>query len=580
MKTLLFFAFRNILRQKRRAFLLGTAMALGTCFLVMASSFVAGISQTLFERVMVYVAGHASVIVFDRGYLYRTALRGGMDLKRQVAAIPHVRKVEETVGVMCRMIGATKADNAFMIGLDLSQKYTEAELQEIKDNFPMVAGNFDDLKRTDVENPAVISRSKAEFLGLKVGDALSSRFQDSRGRMQVAKLHLVGIFEPSNVFMEAPLFISLSDARRLMDLGPGDMPYLYLTVEDPQRNAVAVADSLQKLFTSRLAALPVEFRKGGISVPAVAAGVKSDSVSRVRLGIELKLSAEWKGEVVVLPEPLATRLGARPLDTVLVASGTGRSGDPMVDKAVVAGIWQPPPGSEGLALWEEDAFHRARSFRSRLPGDTGRALVEAAAKRLDTLLSPEWALTPRAKTTDDVADQYRMIGGRKWKSPVVAVRTMYEMGEQIVKLADVLNIITVVAVLILFLVVLTGVVNTLRMTVRERTREIGTLRSLGMQASEVRRLFLLETTLLALFSALAGTALAGAAMFGLSRITISAADNPLSMLLVRGHLVFVPGAAAIAVQILLVVGMAVAAAWFPAGWAAKLPPANALRHHE
>ena len=69
-------------------------------------------------------------------------------------------------------------------------------------------------------------------------------------------------------------------------------------------------------------------------------------------------------------------------------------------------------------------------------------------------------------------------------------------------------------------------------------------------------------------------------MFGLSRITISAADNPLSMLLVRGHLVFVPGAAAIAVQILLVVGMAVAAAWFPAGWAAKLPPANALRHHE
>ena len=53
MKTLLFFAYRNILRQKRRAILLGTAMALGTCFLVLSGSFVSGISQTLFDRVMV-----------------------------------------------------------------------------------------------------------------------------------------------------------------------------------------------------------------------------------------------------------------------------------------------------------------------------------------------------------------------------------------------------------------------------------------------------------------------------------------------------------------------------------------------
>jgi len=93
MNTILFFAYRNILRQKRRAFLLGTAMALGTCFLVLASSFVAGISQTLFDRVMTYVAGHTSVIVSDRGYLYRTALRGHADLKDDIEKLPHVKKV-------------------------------------------------------------------------------------------------------------------------------------------------------------------------------------------------------------------------------------------------------------------------------------------------------------------------------------------------------------------------------------------------------------------------------------------------------------------------------------------------------
>jgi putative ABC transport system permease protein len=140
--------------------------------------------------------------------------------------------------------------------------------------------------------------------------------------------------------------------------------------------------------------------------------------------------------------------------------------------------------------------------------------------------------------------------------------------------------ITLVAVLILFVVVLTGVVNTLRMTVRERTREIGTLRSLGMQASQVRRLFLVETGMLALFASLAGTALAAILMFALSRLTFSVEGNPLSILLVRGHLVFVPGVLATLGQIVLVIGMAVVAAWGPSAQAAKLSPANALRHHE
>ena len=247
---------------------------------------------------------------------------------------------------------------------------------------------------------------------------------------------------------------------------------------------------------------------------------------------------------------------------------------------MVCGIWRPPAGAEGLVLWEEDAFQGARSFRIRLPGDTGISKVQAASAKLDSLLSPEWTLLPRVKTTDEVRDQMRLIGARQWKSPVVAVRTMYETGEQIIKLADALSLITLVAVLILFVVVLTGVVNTLRMTVRERTREIGTLRSLGMQAWQVRRLFLVETGMLALFASVAGTVMAGLLMFALSRMSFPIEGNPLSILLVRGHLVFVPGILSTLGQILLVVGMALLDAWGPSAQAAKLSPANALRHHE
>jgi ABC-type antimicrobial peptide transport system permease subunit len=294
----------------------------------------------------------------------------------------------------------------------------------------------------------------------------------------------------------------------------------------------------------------------------------------------LKLPHEWKPGRIVLPRDLADALHVVPGDTVKVSSGFSHAGDTVLDRAEVAGTWVPPPGAEGLALWDENAFQAQRSFRSRLPGDTGIPQVQSAAKTLDTLLSPEWTLLPRTRTTDDVRDQMRKVGARDWKSPVVMVRTMYETGEMILKLASALNIITLVAVLVLLLVVLTGVVNSLRMTVRERTREIGTLRSLGMQASQVRALFLMETGLLALFSAVAGTVIAGAIMFGLSLLTFKVQGNPLSILMVRGHLVFVPGILSTIGQILLVVGMAVLAAWGPSGTAARLNPADALRHHE
>jgi len=472
-KILLLFAFRNILRQKRRAILLGTAMALGTCFLVLAGSFVSGISQTLFDRVMVFVAGHVSVIVGDRGYQYRPALRGEASLRDGLAKLPHVEHVQETMGIICRMVGEKKGDNGILIGVDLNQKLSAKELADNRDNFPMVAGSFNDLSRPDLDVPAILSRSKAQFLGVKPGDLFAVRFQDSRGRQQVAHLDLVGIFEPANSFMDAPLFVSMARLKTMMDMDSTDLPYLYLTLEDAQHNARAIADSVRRMLAPRLAALPVRIATSTTFLDGFAAGLKTDSASRVRVDRQLEPAIGWKPGRVLLPLDLARALSVRPGDTVEISSGFSHAGDTVLDRAEVAGTWSPPSGSAGLALWDEDAFQGARSFRSHLSGDTGIGQVQAAAKTLDTLLSPEWTLLPRTPTTDDVRDQMRQVGERDWKSPVVAVRTMYETGEMILKLAAALNIITLVAVLVLFLVVLTGVVNTLRMTVRERTREIG-----------------------------------------------------------------------------------------------------------
>jgi putative ABC transport system permease protein len=67
--------------------------------------------------------------------------------------------------------------------------------------------------------------------------------------------------------------------------------------------------------------------------------------------------------------------------------------------------------------------------------------------------------------------------------------------------------LSVVLMLILGLIMIAGISNTLWIAIRERTREIGTLRAIGMRRSGVVRLFLLEAGLLGLLGAVAGVAL-------------------------------------------------------------------------
>src|SRR5437763_15675820 len=66
----------------------------------------------------------------------------------------------------------------------------------------------------------------------------------------------------------------------------------------------------------------------------------------------------------------------------------------------------------------------------------------------------------------------------------------------------------VLALLVLSLVIdWLGIVNTLALSVCERTREIGLLRAVGMDDRQVRRMIRLEAVVIALFGALLGVAL-------------------------------------------------------------------------
>jgi putative ABC transport system permease protein len=137
--------------------------------------------------------------------------------------------------------------------------------------------------------------------------------------------------------------------------------------------------------------------------------------------------------------------------------------------------------------------------------------------------------------------------------------------------------LTWVLTIILVAIVVTGIMNTMWIAIRERTREIGTLRAIGMHRRAVARMFLMEALLLGVVGTAAGAAGAALIAAGINAMTISV---PLSVQLFLMsdyvRLDVQPGAAIQAVIVLsLVTGLA---ALYPSIRAARLRPIEAMAH--
>ena len=87
-------------------------------------------------------------------------------------------------------------------------------------------------------------------------------------------------------------------------------------------------------------------------------------------------------------------------------------------------------------------------------------------------------------------------------------------------------------------VVVIGILNTLAIAVRERTREIGTLRAIGMQRRKVLWLFLLETALLGLAGAASGRGSWRRRWPGCSTGSASALPEGMQLFLMQERLTF------------------------------------------
>lgn len=132
-------------------------------------------------------------------------------------------------------------------------------------------------------------------------------------------------------------------------------------------------------------------------------------------------------------------------------------------------------------------------------------------------------------------------------------------------------------VLVLVLVVVMGILNTMWIAIRQRTREIGTLRAIGMQRRGVLLLFLLESGLLGLIATALGGGLGALVAALLNRLAIPV-PPAIQLFLMSEHLHVAVRAPDVLTAVSLLTCVTCIAALYPCIRAARLSPIEALSH--
>lgn len=167
-----------------------------------------------------------------------------------------------------------------------------------------------------------------------------------------------------------------------------------------------------------------------------------------------------------------------------------------------------------------------------------------------------------------------------------AVRTVLvdEMGLSVFSIADQFNemkrgfvildsVLAAVGTVALFVAAL-GIVNTMVMSILERTREIGIMKAIGASDAQIRTIFLAEAATIGAAGAVLGLVL-GWLVTRVANMVVNArfmpaGEDPINLFYFPAWLIF--GAIGFSILVSLLAGV------YPAGRAARVDPVRALRH--
>lgn len=572
-------ALRNLLRQKKRNLLLGIGIAFGISVLVIALSFTNGMTDLILNHFVKNAIGHVGLsikeksarsvdIIRDEGY-FTNIIRQNLS---------EIEEVMANYQQFTRVVGNGTSD---MMALVAQSRFGNADFLSFWGT-KVVEGNIADFTNKSIANPVLIYEQKAKSLRVKAGDTIKVSMRTIYGQSQTATLTVVAVIRGSNDMEAMASYIRVSTMQELAGYASNEAGSFIINLSNisQPRETRIFADNLHQALQPHPVIIDARIVQGDVSVKLMALESNTNAMAGltkttrlIKGGLDIK-----DGKGVILSTKLAARLGLGIGSTLKIDYLSKFQGRAPGWTLRVTGIAEfPQEAGPDVVLMNQYPLYQYlyEYWPDLLPN---HSLLDRQSE-LARFLAKPYTLLPRTYTMKDFRKKQIELNQLRSRGAYLDVRSMEEVAEFVTQIKNVLVIIAITWVLILFVIILVGVVNTLHMSIKERTREIGTIRAIGMQRSMVQDIFILESSFLSLFASLGGFVFAGIVMTLLSLIPMKP-EGMISMLLKDGHLYFIPPVGMIVICIMLVVLFTVVAAAFPAWKASRIDAAEALRSFE
>ena len=270
-------------------------------------------------------------------------------------------------------------------------------------------------------------------------------------------------------------------------------------------------------------------------------------------------SADGQTHGVVLGKRLAERLGVYTGDKVTLVSPAGAKFNTAIGAYIPKFYQFECTGIFETGMYEYDNSYVYMSLdAAREFAGLGDAVTGIEVRTVDRWKAPEVA----TKLADLLGFPYRVVDWEESNSQLFQALKLEKLAMRVI-------------LLLIMLVAAFNIVSTLTMVVKDKTREIGILKAMGLRDRSIRRIFLMQGLVIGSVGTLIGAVLGLVIGISIDRWKLIRLDPRVYFI---DHLPVTIGPFDVAWIVVASVAIAGLATLYPSGQAAKLYPVEAIRH--